>query len=164
MATPYLGEIRPVSFGFAPRGWALCNGQLLQITPNQALFSILGSTYGGDGRVTFGLPDLRGRVPVHVGPGMGLGEAGGEASHTLTVAEMPTHSHIPVGVPAPANLPEPAGNLWANQNGGYATTPTVAMDPTGVLPAGGSQSHQNLSPYLVLNFIIALSGIYPSRS
>ena len=166
MSEPYLGEVKIISWNFPPKGWAFCNGQLLPINQNQALFSILGTTYGGDGRVNFALPNLQGRMPVHVGSGITLGELGGETAHTLNISEMPAHSHAPVGSNTnPPTSPSAAGNLWsANNAKPFTPTPTVAMNPAGILPAGGSQPHENMSPYLVLNFIIALQGIFPSQN
>jgi microcystin-dependent protein len=166
MADPFLGEVRVFSFNYAPQGWAFCNGQLLPINQNQALFSILGTTYGGDGRVTFALPNLQGRVPVHVGQGIILGEFGGEQAHTLTSSELPAHSHIPVGSTTfPPTAGTIAGNLWSTNNADpFAGTPDSVMNPACILPAGGSQPHDNMSPYLTLNFCIALVGIFPSRN
>jgi microcystin-dependent protein len=167
MAEPFLSEIRIMSFGFAPTGWALCNGQLLPINQNQALFSLLGTTYGGDGRVNFALPDLRARVPIHMGSGHTLGERGGEQAHTLSIAELPTHAHVLTASSAAANAPVPfgpAGNLLAD-------TPTKIYGPPNNLGAtnagsvtsvGGSQAHLNMQPFLTLNFSIALQGIFPS--
>jgi microcystin-dependent protein len=167
MGTPYLGEIRVISFNFAPKGWALCNGQLLPINQNQALFSILGTTYGGDGRVNFALPDLRGRAAMHAGNGFTLGERGGEEAHTLTISELPAHVHTPQADPGLPTLTSPAGNLWAKQStNGYTTSlaSPVAMSPQSISSAGGSQPHANLPPFGVLNFIIALQGVFPSRN
>jgi microcystin-dependent protein len=165
MSEPFLGEIKIISWNFAPKGWAFCNGQLMLINQNQALFSILGTTYGGDGRVTFALPDLQGRAPFHVGVGLVLGEKGGESTHTLTTAEMPAHTHTPNANNALGDQGSPAGNYWAQQAfTAYAANPDGQMSPTAVGNSGGSQPHDNLSPYLVLNFIIALQGIFPSRN
>ena len=165
MAEPFLGEIKLISWNFPPKGWSFCNGQLLPINQNQALFSILGTTYGGDGRQTFGLPNLQGRTPVHVGDGIILGELGGETAHTLNISEVPAHNHVPVGAGAVANLTAPAGNLWGKVGANpFASSPNTAMNPACVLPAGGSQPHENMSPYLVLNFIIALQGIFPTQN
>jgi len=165
MSEPFLGEIKIISWNFPPKGWAFCNGQLLAINQNQALFSILGTTYGGDGRVTFGLPNLQGRSPVHIGNGIVLGEMGGETSHTLNISELPAHNHVPVGNSSnPASFSSAAGHLWGYNAGTYAPTANVAMNPQCVQAAGGSQPHENMSPYLVLNFIIALQGIFPSQN
>jgi microcystin-dependent protein len=173
MAEPFLSEIRIMSFNFAPKGWALCNGQLLPINQNQALFSLLGTVYGGDGRVNFALPDLRSRVPFHEGNGHTLGERAGQEAHTLTQSEMPTHVHsiVPgnnaaVGTTANANMKSPVSAFWANfGKASYSTSaPNVAMSPATVSSIGGSQPHENRSPYLVLNFCIALQGIFPSQT
>jgi microcystin-dependent protein len=173
MAEPFLSEIRLFSFVFPPRDWALCNGQLLPINQNQALFSLLGTTFGGDGRVNFGLPDMRGRTPIHVGNGHTLGERGGEQAHTLSVNELPVHTHAltasslsPTTVPA-TNEPAPAGNYWAD-GGQLAYAPTAnttmaAQSATGTV--GGSQAHLNMSPFLALSFCIALqSAIFPTQN
>jgi microcystin-dependent protein len=165
MSTPFLGEIKIVAFNFAPRGWAFCNGQLLPINQNQALFALLGTTYGGDGRVSFGLPNLQGRVPFHVGNGLTLGERGGETAHTLNIPELPAHTHVPAGSSNNANAASPAGNVWASlSGGGYLPSANAAMNPASITSAGGSQPHDNMSPYLVLNFCIALQGIFPSQN
>jgi microcystin-dependent protein len=165
MSTPFLSEIKIVSFNFPPKGWALCNGQLLPINQNQALFSLLGTTYGGDGRVNFALPNLQGRIPNHVGDGFTLGERGGETAHTLNVTELPAHNHVPVGSSSTPSLGSPSGSLWAAGNASVFTqTPNSAMNPQCILAVGGNQPHENMSPYLVLNFIIALQGIFPSQN
>lgn len=166
MSEPFLGEVKIISWNFPPKGWAFCNGQLLPINQNQALFSILGTTYGGDGRTTFALPNLQGRMPVHVGNGIILGEQGGETAHTLNISEMPAHNHVPVGSNTnPPTAPAATANLWsANNAKPFAASATGAMNPACIAPAGGSQPHENMSPYLVLNFIIALQGIFPSRN
>jgi microcystin-dependent protein len=165
MSEPFLAEVKIISWNFPPKGWTFCNGQLLPINQNQALFSILGTTYGGDGRTTFGLPNLQGRMPVHVGNGISLGERGGETSHTLNISELPAHTHTPVGTSNTATDPSPAGNLWPkDSNNPFSPSPNSAMSPACILPTGGSQPHENMSPYLVLNFIIALQGIFPSQN
>jgi len=165
MSEPFLSEIKIVSFNFAPRGWALCNGQLLPINQNQALFSLLGTTYGGDGRVNFSLPDLRGRIPLHNGNNHTLGERGGEENHTLNQSEMPAHSHnfrANDGVP---NQGAAAGNIWASNSGAYSSaSPDAVMNPASIGNIGGSQPHTNTQPFLALNFIIALQGIFPSQT
>jgi microcystin-dependent protein len=165
MAEPFLSEIRVMSFGFAPKGWALCNGQLLPINQNQALFSLLGTTFGGDGRVNFALPDLRGRVPMHVGSGHGLGERSGEQAHTLSVSEMPTHTHVAQATSDAATVDAPAGNLLASAANQYAAPPVnTPLVPTTLANVGGSQAHLNMQPFLTLNFSIALQGIFPSQN
>ncbi|MDX1941511.1 MAG: tail fiber protein [Saprospiraceae bacterium] len=165
MAEPFLSEIRIMSFVFAPKGWALCNGQLLPINQNQALFSLLGTTFGGDGRVNFALPDLRGRTPIHSGSGHTLGERGGEQAHTLSIAEIPTHTHLVNATTDVTNNPLPTGNVFASSapNELYANPANlVAMNPGTIANVGGSQAHLNMQPFLVLNFSIALQGIFPS--
>jgi microcystin-dependent protein len=166
MAEPFLSEIRIFSFGFAPKGWALCNGQLLPINQNQALFSLLGTTFGGDGRVNFALPDFRGRVPVHVGGGWLLGQAAGEESHTVTQQEMPTHSHTLQANKLAADVNVLSGNLFGQASGGIYGNPSnlTAILPSTITNVGGSQAHENRQPFLVLNFSIALQGIFPSRN
>lgn len=170
MAEPFLAEIRLMSFNFPPKGWALCNGQLLPINQNQALFALLGTTYGGDGRVNFALPDLRGRSPLHAGAGSVLGERGGEEIHTLTVNEVPGHthvlsassdvanSHLP-GAALPAGRPRGGINRYAPAGSGNSV-----MHPGSLSASGGSQAHDNMQPYLTLNFAIALQGIFPSQN
>jgi microcystin-dependent protein len=166
MSEPFLSEIKLVSFNFPPKGWAFCNGQLLPINQNQALFALLGTTYGGDGRVNFALPNLQGRVPMHTGSGHTIGETGGEQNHTLNVAELPSHTHSPVGTNNAPDKPSPVNNTWANAagNNAYAASSNASMNPTAVANAGSSQAHQNMQPYLTLNFIIALQGIFPSQN
>lgn len=164
MAEPFLGEIRLMSFVFAPRGWALCNGQLLPINLNQGLFSLLGTTFGGDGRVNFALPDLRGRTPIHVGSSFTLGQSGGEQAHTLSIAEIPTHTHIPNFSTEDANQSSPEGNFPAKTLGPLYGPPQslVAMSSNAIVNTGGSQAHLNMQPFLTLSFCIALQGIFPS--
>lgn len=163
MAEPFLSEIRIMSFAFPPKGWAFCNGQLLPINQNQGLFSLLGTTFGGDGRVNFGLPDLRGRVPIHVGGGHTLGERGGEQAHTLSVAELPTHTHTMMGSQNNANTPNPGQAVLAAANNIYgAPNNLTALHPNSVANAGGTQAHLNMQPFLTLSFCIALQGIFPS--
>jgi microcystin-dependent protein len=163
MAEPFLSEIRIMSFEFAPKGWALCNGQLLPINQNQALFSLLGTTFGGDGRVNFALPDLRARTPIHVGSGHTLGERGGEQSHTLSIAELPTHTHVMSASPTNANVAPAVGNVLAAANNVYGPAASLtALNASSIANAGGSQAHLNMQPFLTLNFSIALQGIFPS--
>ena len=165
MAEPFLSEIRIMSFGFPPKGWALCNGQLLPISQNQGLFSLLGTTYGGDGRVNFALPNLQGRVPTHTGSGHTLGERGGEQAHTLSVAELPAHTHTLSGSSANAATNDPLNNLLASSNNIYGPAAALtSLSPTSLTSIGGSQPHLNMQPYLVLNFSIALQGIFPSQN
>ena len=163
MSDPFLAEIKIISWNFAPKGWAFCNGQLLQINQNQALFSILGTTYGGNGQTTFGLPNLQGCSPIHVGNGFTLGEKAGETAHTLTLQELAAHNHILQGTAANGDTPIPT--TLANANNLYSTAaPNTALTAGSIGNTGGSQPHDNMSPYLVLNFIIALQGIFPSRN
>jgi microcystin-dependent protein len=165
MASPYLAEIRIISFNFAPRGWAFCNGQLLLISQNQALFALLGTTYGGNGTTNFALPNLQGRVPFHFGQGFSLGQSGGEISHTLTTSEMPAHNHLAMASSNNADQVSPGGNFWAKgAASAYSAAANSAMSPASLANAGGSQPHANMSPFLTLNFVIALQGIFPSRN
>src|SRR3712207_2424222 len=166
MAEPFLSEIRIMSFQFAPKGWALCNGQLMPINQNQALFSLLGTTFGGDGRVNFALPDFRGRAPIHVGSGHTLGERGGEQAHTLSIAELPEHTHVANAANIPATTNTPTSALMLAQSTGSqlytAASSLVAMSTDAVPPVGGSQAHLNMQPFLTISFCIALQGIFPS--
>jgi microcystin-dependent protein len=168
MAEPFLSEIRIMSFVFAPKGWALCDGQLLPINQNQALFSLLGTTYGGDGRVNFGLPDLRGRVPIHTGSGHVLGERGGEQAHTLSMPELPQHTHGLFASSAPANASPPSpqnATILADSSPAQAygnANNLTAMGAASITNVGGSQGHLNMQPFLTLSFCIALQGIFPS--
>jgi microcystin-dependent protein len=164
LAEPFLSEIRIMSFDFAPKGWAMCNGQLMPINQNQALFSLLGTTFGGDGRVNFGLPDLRSRAPIHVGSGHTLGERGGEQAHTVTSAELPTHTHLAQAsnVDTGGN-DNPTGRVLGSAAGLYHTPASLTtMNPGTILNTGGSQAHLNMQPFLTLTFCIALQGIFPS--
>lgn len=164
MAEPFLSEIRIMSFGFPPKGWALCDGQLMPINQNQALFSLLGTTFGGDGRVNFALPDLRGRTPIHVGSSHTLGERGGEQAHTLSIAEIPTHTHVANASSQPGNGVVAAGTLLGSPlNLTYAPPASLAsLNAASIANVGGSQAHLNMQPFLTLNFSIALQGIFPS--
>ena len=166
MAEPFLSEIRMMSFIFPPKGWALCNGQLLPINQNQGLFSLLGTTFGGDGRVNFGLPDLRGRVPMHVGSSHTLGERGGEVSHTLSVSELPVHTHpVNAATRATGGPATPSGNVLGGGNNVYARSgATTVLHPNTVQSVGGSQPHPNTQPFLTISFCIALQGIFPSST
>lgn len=170
MSEAFIGEVRFFAFSTVPRGWAPCDGQLLAIAQNQALFSILGTTYGGDGRTTFALPDLRGRTPVGAGasPGINpvaLGESKGEAEHTLLATEMPMHTHALRGNETPtANARAPGGNVWSSFANLYATSSNTQMAADALSNAGGSQPHSNLQPYLVGCYCIATTGYFPSRS
>ncbi len=166
MAEPFLSEIRLFSFDFAPRGWAQCNGSLLPINQNQALFSLLGTTYGGNGTTNFALPDLRGRGPIHIGNGHVEGQSGGEVNHTLSIAETPSHNHPVTASSVTADLVPPTANFFASGGqAAYNAPPDTTLDPS-VLPAsgGGNQGHSNLPPYAVTNMCIALTGIFPSRN
>jgi microcystin-dependent protein len=163
MAEPFLAEIRIMSFSFAPKGWALCDGQLLPINQNQPLFALLGTTFGGNGQTNFALPDYRGRVPVHVGGGHNLGERGGEQSHILSQTELPVHTHALQATSAGATTANPAGALLASASGSYgAPKVTTSLLPASLTSVGGSQAHTNMQPYLTLSFCIAIQGIFPS--
>ena len=174
MSDQYVAEIRIFPFGFAPRGWAFCNGQLLPISQNTALFSLLGTTYGGDGKSTFALPDLQGNSPMQWGQGPGLsyrdlGENGGETSVYLLESEMPMHTHVLMASPLPAALDTPGPQTaLARSSPDIYKTPAgsnmVMMSPQTVTPVGGTQPHNNMMPYLTLNFCIALQGVFPPRS
>jgi microcystin-dependent protein len=164
MAEPFLSEIRIMSFVFAPKGWALCNGQLLPINQNQALFSLLGTTFGGDGRVNFALPDLRGRAPIHVGSGHTLGERGGEQAHTVSISELPQHIHaVAASTVSTGGSDNPSGNFLGSANNVYAQPASLTtLNPGTIANTGGSQAHLNMQPFLTLSFCIALQGIFPS--
>jgi microcystin-dependent protein len=167
MAEPFMAETRVFSFSFAPRGWALCNGQVMPINQNQALFSLLGTTYGGNGQNSFALPNLQGRTPIHMGAGRVIGEASGAASHTLTQAEIPAHTHAVTASASAGNLTIATGNLLASgspQHFHAVDNNLGAMHASTISNVGGSQAHENRQPFFSLNFCIALQGIFPSRS
>ena len=180
MGTPFLSEIKIISWNFAPQGWAFCNGQFLPINQNQALFSLLGTMYGGNGQTTFALPDLRGRLSVHVGAGFTQGQVGGQTAHTLTISELAAHNHSAAAnttAAADSNSATPAATSVFGQSIGvpgqgaqfpvsmYGTTnPGGALAPQTIGATGGSQPHNNVQPYLVLNFVIALQGVFPSQN
>ena len=170
MSEPFVGEVRMFAGNFAPRGWAFCDGQLLAVSQNDALFSLLGTIYGGDGRTTFGLPDLRGRIPIHAGSGPGLsprrlGAKGGAENVTLTVNQMPSHTHTMRASQDPSTTPNPAGSVLGESavDRIYEPSPDANMATSSITNVGGSRSHSNLQPFLCINYIIALFGIYPSR-
>lgn len=166
MSEPFLAEVRMVGFNFAPRGWAFCDGQILPINQNQSLYSLLGTTYGGDGRTSFALPDLRGRTPIHVGQGHREGQKSGEETHTLSASEMPRHTHVLHGSSSEGDAPVPSGHVLAR------TPPMIYRSPANLTPlasgtvtnVGGGQAHENMQPYLAVNFCIALQGLFPSRN
>ena len=181
MSNPFVAEIRIFPFNFPPKGWAFCNGQILPLSQNTALFSLLGTTYGGDGKSNFALPNLQGNAPMHPGQGPGLslhdlGETGGSQMITLLQSEMASHSHVPMASTTVGTQPAPGpGNVWAAAPAGghghpadlqiYSTSnPNATMNIGAVMPAGGSQPHNNMQPYLTLNFCIALQGVYPPRT
>jgi microcystin-dependent protein len=174
MSEPFLGEIRIFAGNFAPQGWAMCNGQIMSISQNTALFSLLGTTYGGNGQSTFALPDLRGRVVMHMGSGPGLssyteGQVGGNESVAITVNQMPAHGHTPQCTNNTADSSSPGGGVWATDGAGvtgeYSTgAPNAPMNPAAIGPTGSNQAHENRQPFLVINYIIALQGIFPARN
>ncbi|WP_413174276.1 phage tail protein [Anabaena azotica] len=170
MSEPFIAEIRMFAGNFAPRGWAFCNGQILSISQNTALFALIGTTYGGNGQTTFALPDLRGRTPIHAGQGPGLtprtlGEAGGTEAVTLISSQIPAHNHSLLAVSTAATSGDPGQNLLAQSRGSVyaAGSPSATMNPAAIGIAGGSQPHNNMQPFLTVNYIIALEGIFPSR-
>lgn len=167
MSTPFVGELRLFSFSFPPKGWALCNGQLLSIQQNAALFSLIGTFYGGDGRVNFALPDLRSRCPMHMGSAHPIGERAGEESHTLTIQELPSHTHTVKCSTNTGTQANPGGNFWAPDDAAavlYRNSANATMAGTASGNAGNSQAHDNMAPYLVLSYCIALQGIFPSQN
>ncbi|MBB6672968.1 phage tail protein [Cohnella nanjingensis] len=165
MGEQFLGEIRLFAIGFAPRGWADCNGQIMSINSNQALFSLLGTTYGGNGVSTFALPDLRGKVPVGIGSSYPLGMTSGEASHTITTNEIPMHTHQVSASNVAASSVSPETAVWASSSNQFAASGNLGlMNAQAIGSAGGSQSHSNMQPYLTVRYCIALNGIYPSRN
>jgi microcystin-dependent protein len=164
MATPFIGEIKMIAFNFPPKNYAFCDGGILPIAQNQALFSLLGTTYGGTGVTTFALPNLQGRMPAGVGAGFPLGQIGGEEAHTLQVNEMPAHTHPVLAVTRVGTQASPAGNFLAAHRGGYSEAPQTLLAPGTLANAGGSQPHFNMPPYLTIPFVIAVYGVYPTRS
>ena len=166
MSTPYIGEIRLFAGNFAPNGWAFCDGSLLPISQFDTLFALIGTTYGGDGQSTFALPDLRSRVPIHMGGGFTLAQAGGEELVTLTVNQIPAHTHVPQADSGNGTQTSPAGNVWANSpNFPYSSNaPNAAMAPQAISLDGGSQPHDNMIPFLAVNFILSLFGVFPSQT
>ena len=166
MATPYLGQLMLCSFAFAPKGWAQCNGQLMAINQNQALFSLLGTYYGGDGRTTFGLPNLQGRTPVAPGNGFSIGQLGGEPAHTLTSLEVPLHTHTVNAAASGANSTSPSAALLSGGSAAVfvAANSLAGMNTGAIASWGGSQPHENRQPYLVMNWCISLQGIYPTQN
>ncbi|HSU16253.1 phage tail protein [Longimicrobium sp.] len=165
MSEPFLSEIKIVSFNFPPKGWALCNGQFLPINQNQALFALLGTTYGGNGQTTFALPNLRGRLPIHMGSGHTLGEAAGSTSVTVNIQQLATHMHALMATDQNGAIANPTNAYLGAVNNMYGqATSLTTMNQGSVTSVGGSQPHNNMMPYLVLNFIIALQGIFPSQN
>jgi microcystin-dependent protein len=167
MSSPFIGEIRMFAGNFAPVGWAFCNGALIPISENDALFNLIGTTYGGDGQSTFALPNLQSRLPVHVGPGFALGQSGGVESVTLTTSQIPAHSHVPQCISGNGNATSPGSAVWATPTTGSvysSAAPSLVMDPAAIGSSGGSQPHDNMHPFLVVNFILSLFGIFPSQT
>lgn len=162
----YISELRIFSFPFAPRGWTSCDGRLLPIAKNQALFSLLGTAYGGDGVTNFALPDLRMKVPMHTGPGIALGQSGGEAKHQLMIAEIPSHTHDAVASPSSPDVGAPSNAFWAKNTGAspYGAPGSQTMSPAAVIPTGDGVPHENMSPYLILNICICIAGVFPTRN
>ena len=165
MSDPFLGEVRLAGFSFAPRGWALCDGQIMPINQNQSLYSLLGTTYGGDGRNNFALPDMRGRTPIHEDNAHKQGQAGGSASETLTLSQVPSHTHQLQGVTTPADNAIPDGAYWCDNQGQPYNTPVAGQNMAAdTISHTGGQAHNNMQPYLAVTFLIALQGTFPSRS
>jgi len=168
MGEPFIGEIRMVGFNFAPAGWMLCQGQLLPIAENATLFNLIGTTYGGDGQTTFALPNLQSRVPVHQGSGFVIGEMAGVESVTLTVGQIPAHAHLPQADAGNGDSSNPTGNIWAQSPATRqyiaGTGANAPMSTQAMVSAGGSQPHDNMLPYLAINFIISLYGVFPTQS
>jgi len=165
VSDPYIGEIRMVGFNFAPVGWTFCNGQLLPISEYDALFNLIGTTYGGDGESTFAVPNLAGRIPLHMGSGHVIGQVAGQEAVTLTTGQLPPHTHSANASSNAATATSPAGNVWASWGDGqYGVTADAPMSPTAIAAAGGGLSHENRPPFLALNFVICLSGIFPSQN
>lgn len=166
MGQPYVGEIRMFAGNFAPAGWMLCQGQLLPISEYETLFNLIGTTYGGDGQSTFALPNLQSRVPMHQGNGFTLAQAAGTETVTLTTSQIPAHSHVPQANSGSGTQTSPSGNVWSlSTNLPYSTNaPTASMDPAAIGSAGGSQPHDNMVPFLAINFIISLFGVFPTQN
>jgi microcystin-dependent protein len=167
MSQPFVGEIRMFGGNFAIAGWAFCDGSLLAISQNETLFNLIGTTYGGDGVNNFALPDLRGRLPIHFGQGFALAQSAGVETVTLTVSQIPAHSHVPQCLAGSGNQQSPAGGVWAAPSTGTIynnVAPSLTMDPGAIGSAGGSQPHENMHPFLVVNFIISLFGVFPSQN
>jgi microcystin-dependent protein len=167
MSGPFVGEIRMFAGNFAPAGWAFCNGALVAIDQNPTLFQLIGTTYGGDGQNNFALPNLQSRVPVHVGPGFALGESGGAETVTVTTSQIPAHSHVPQCLGGAGNQNKPDGGVWASSSPAtyYGdTAPSLNMSPDAIGSSGGSQPHDNMIPFLVINFILSLFGVFPSQT
>lgn len=166
MSQPYIGEIRMVGFNFAPLNWAFCNGQIMAISQNSTLFQLIGTTYGGDGQSTFALPNLQSRMPIHQGNGFALAQAGGAETVTLTASQIPAHTHPAQVSSGGGTSNNPAGNYWANWTGSQYTDQgaSAVMNAGATAPTGGNLPHNNLPPYVAVNFIIALFGVYPSQS
>jgi microcystin-dependent protein len=168
MSSPFIGEIRMFGGNFAPAGWAFCNGALMPISENDALFNLIGTTYGGDGQSTFALPNLQSRIPIHAGPGFVQGQTGGTETVTLITNQIPAHSHVPTCNSAAGTQAGPGNGLWASTSPSlnqYSTNaPTLNMDPAAIGQTGGNQPHDNMAPFLAVNFILSLFGIFPSQT